>query len=153
MAFSLAEFPDLVGRELFCSEWVRLDAADEEAFGHATFLRADFLGRAPSGPDPDGERTVSGFLLLSMLVAFHKRELDLGGASGLNYGLDRVRFLRPVRTGRRVRARATLTGVRGKGPGRTRVATRNVLEVEGDGGGPAMIADWITLFVDENAVR
>ncbi|GGV15513.1 MaoC family dehydratase [Actinomadura cremea] len=150
MAFSLAEFPDLVGRELFCSDWVRLDAADEEAFGRATFLREDFLGRAPSGADPDGERTVSGFLLLSMLVAFHKRELDLGGASGLNYGLDGVRFLRPVRTGRRVRARTTLTDVRRKGPGRTRVLTRNVLEVEG-GGTPAMIADWITLFVEDAA--
>ncbi|QFG24907.1 MaoC/PaaZ C-terminal domain-containing protein [Actinomadura sp. WMMB 499] len=150
MAFSLAEFPGLVGRELFRSEWVRLDAADEEAFGHATFLREDFLGRAPSGAGPDGERTASGFLLLSMLVAFHKRELDLSGASGLNYGLDRVRFLRPVRTGRRVRARATLTGIEGRGPGRTRVATRNVLEAEGDGA-PAMIADWITLFVDQDA--
>ncbi|RSN46721.1 MaoC/PaaZ C-terminal domain-containing protein [Actinomadura sp. WAC 06369] len=150
MAISLAELPGLVGRELFCSEWVRLDAADEEAFGHATLLREEFLGRSPSGRDPDGERPVSGFLLLSMLVAFHKRELDFGGASGLNYGVDRVRFLSPVRSGRRVRVRATLTDVREKGPGRTRVLTRNVLEAEG-ADAPAMVADWIAFFVEEGA--
>jgi hypothetical protein len=149
MTYSLADFPGLVGKELFCSDWVRLGNEDERAFGHATFLREDFLGRPPS--DPEGERAVSGFLLLSMLVAFHKRELDLssGGARGLNYGVDRVRFLRPVLTGRRVRVRATLRDVQRKESG-TRVLTRNVLEAEG-AGSPAMVADWITFFVQDDA--
>ncbi|HEU5028796.1 MAG TPA: MaoC/PaaZ C-terminal domain-containing protein [Spirillospora sp.] len=151
MPYSLADFPDLVGKELFCSDWVPLHDDDETAFGHATFLREDFLGRPPSTGGPDGERAVSGFLLLSMLVAFHKRELDLssGGASGLNYGVDKVRFLRPVLTGQRVRVRATLLDVREKDAG-TRVLTRNVLEAEG-AEAPAMVADWITFFVPGGA--
>jgi acyl dehydratase len=149
MAYSLADFPDLVGKELFRSDWVPLGDEDEEAFGHATFLREDFLGRPLSGAAPDGERLVSGFLLLSMLVAFHKRELELRGANGLNYGLDRVRFLRPVPTGGRIRVRATLLDVREKDAG-TRVLTRNELEAEG-AGGPAMVADWITFFVRDGA--
>jgi acyl dehydratase len=142
MAYSLADLPDLVGTELFCSGWEPVGRADEEVFRHATFLREEFTGRPPSGGG-SGERTVSGFLLLSMLVAFHQRELDLG-SGGLNYGVDRVRFLRSVRTGRRVRVRATLLDVREKDAG-TRVLTRNELEAEGDGS-PAMVADWITFF-------
>ncbi|MEU9022776.1 MaoC/PaaZ C-terminal domain-containing protein [Actinomadura sp. NPDC048394] len=143
MAYSLADFPGLVGKELFCSYWEFIGIADEEAFRYATFLREEFMGRPVSGGGGSGERTASGFLLLSMLVAFHKRELDLG-SGGLNYGVDTVRFLRPVRTGRRVRVRATLLDVREKDGG-TRVLTRNELEAEG-AGGPAMVADWITFF-------
>ncbi|HEX2313920.1 MAG TPA: hypothetical protein VHJ17_09310 [Thermomonospora sp.] len=152
MTSTLAELPGRVGEELFRSGWVELGAADEQAFAEATFLRPDFLGRPPSGDDPYGERLISGFLLLSMLVAFHKRDLDLdlGGAYGLNYGLDRVRFLRPVLTGERVRVRAELVEAHEKSPGRMRVLTRNVLEVEGTDE-PAMVADWITLFVDPEA--
>ncbi|QKG24452.1 MaoC/PaaZ C-terminal domain-containing protein [Actinomadura verrucosospora] len=151
MTYSLADFPGLVGKELFCSDWVLLGNEDEKAFGHATFLREDFLGRPPSNGDPYGERLVSGFLLLSMLVAFHKRELklDSGGAYGLNYGVDKVRFLHPVLTGQRVRVRATLQDVQEKDAG-TRVLTRNVLEVEG-ADSPAMVADWITFFVQDEA--
>ncbi|MFC6883867.1 MULTISPECIES: MaoC/PaaZ C-terminal domain-containing protein [Actinomadura] len=152
MTYKLAELPSLVGKELFCSDWLRLDVADEQAFGEATFLREDFLGRPPSNGGSSGERMVSGFLLLSLLAAFHKRDLKLenGGVYGLNYGADKVRFLRSVRTGQRVRLRAELLDVHEKAPGRTRVLTRNVLEVEG-ADTPAMVADWIALYVDESA--
>ncbi|MFB4303061.1 hypothetical protein [Actinomadura sp. NTSP31] len=142
MTHSLADLPGLVGKELFRSDWVPLESTDEETFRDATFLREEFLGRPTSNGGP-GERSVSGFLMLSMLVAFHKRELDLG-SGGLNYGIDKVRFLRPVRTGCRVRVRATLLDLRQKDGG-TRVLTRNELEVEGTDS-PAMIADWITFF-------
>ncbi|SEG56462.1 Acyl dehydratase [Thermomonospora echinospora] len=152
MTYTLAELPEHVGEELMCSGWAELGAADEQAFAEATFLREDFLGRPPSNGDPYGDRMISGFLLLSILVAFHKRDLDvdLEGRYGLNYGVDRVRFLRPVLAGQRVRVRAELVEAREKAPGRMRLVTRNVLEVEG-AEGPAMIADWITLFVDPKA--
>lgn len=148
MVHTLAELSELTGRELFCSEWVRLGTGDERAFAEAAFLREDFLGAPPSNGDPYGDRLISGFLLLSMLVAFHKRELelDLRGAYGLNYGVDRVRFLRPVLAGERVRLRARLIEAREKEPGRMRVLTGNVMEVE-DAETPAMVADWISLFV------
>lgn len=148
MVRTLGELHELTGRELFCSDWVRLDAGDERAFAEASFLREDFLGAPPSNGDPYGDRLISGFLLLSMLVAFHKRELDLDleGAYGLNYGVDKVRFLRPVLAGERVRLRARLVEAREKEPGRVRVLTRNVMEVEGSET-PAMVADWISMFV------
>ncbi|MBW8484163.1 MaoC/PaaZ C-terminal domain-containing protein [Actinomadura parmotrematis] len=141
---TLADLPSRVGSELFRSDWLPLDAADEAAFGAATFLRADFLGRPPS----TGGTMISGFLLLSLVAAFHKRDLALerDGVYGLNYGLDRVRFLRPVRAGQRVRMSAVLLDVAEKEPGRTRVLTRNTLEAEG-AEGPAMVADWIAYYV------
>ncbi|REE95795.1 MaoC/PaaZ C-terminal domain-containing protein [Thermomonospora umbrina] len=149
MTYTPADLPDHVGEELMCSDWVELTVDDEKAFGEATFYREDFLGRTSSNGDPYGERLISGFLLLSMLVALHKRhlDLDLGGAYGLNYGLDRVRFLRPVLAGDRVRLRVELIEAHEKSPGRMRVLTRNVLHVEG-ADEPAMVADWITLFID-----
>ncbi|WP_433334277.1 hypothetical protein [Spirillospora sp. CA-294931] len=151
MARTLDELPALTGTELFRSGWVELGIEHERAFGEATFLREDFLGRPPDNGDPYGERLISGFLLLSMLVAFHKRDLDLDlqGAYGLNYGVDRVRFLRPVLAGESVRVRADLIEAREKEPGRLRVVTRNTLDVRDDDK-PAMVADWISLFVRED---
>ncbi|WP_155884588.1 hypothetical protein [Actinomadura flavalba] len=117
---------------------------DEAAFNVATFVREDFVGRA-SSVDPGAERPVSGFLMLSMLAAFHKRELRLPpGRHALNYGLDRVRFLRTVMTGEQVRLDAELLDAVEKSSG-LRVLTRNRLYVEGFDD-PAMIADWIMLI-------
>jgi acyl dehydratase len=151
MSYPLAELPARVGTELFCSDWIQLNLEDEQAFASATFLREDFLGRPPANGDPYGE-ILSGFLLLSLLVAVHKRHLDVdaNGAYALNYGLEKVRFLRPVLAGEKVRVRAELLDVRERASGQYRVLTRNVMEVEG-ADAPAMVADWLTLFVDEEA--
>jgi len=149
MSYPLAELPARVGTELFCSDWIPLELGDEQAFATATFLREDYLGRPPSNGDPYGENLLSGFLLLSLLVAVHKRHLDVDAdtAYALNYGLEKVRFLRPVMAGEKVRVRAELLDVKEREPGRYRVLTRNVMEVEG-ADTPAMVADWLTLFVD-----
>ncbi|GAA2724277.1 MaoC family dehydratase [Actinocorallia aurantiaca] len=149
MSYPLAELPARVGTELFCSDWIPLNLEDEQAFASATLLREDFLGRPPSNGDPYGENLLSGFLLLSLLVAVHKRYLDVEAdtAYGLNYGLEKVRFLHPVMAGQKVRIRAELLDVKERGPGRYRVLTRNVMEVEGSET-PAMVADWLTLFVE-----
>jgi len=137
-----------VGEELFASDWVTVELADELAFQRATFVREDYLGFPPASNDPYGDQLLSGFLLLSMLVAFHKRYLpvEMGDGYALNYGVDRVRFLRPVMAGQRLRCRAVLADLSAKGDGRYRCVTTNTLEVEGDRE-PAMIADWITYLV------
>ncbi|WP_019631947.1 MaoC/PaaZ C-terminal domain-containing protein [Actinomadura atramentaria] len=149
MPYTLDDLAGAPGTELFQSGWVEVGPQDEEAFCQATFLREDFLGRRPSPVGAAGERAVSGFLLLSMLAAFHKRELRLRGGYALNYGLDRVRFVRPVPTGARVRVRAELVEAVEKEPGRTRVTTRNTMEVDDGGTSPrtAVIADWIMYVV------
>ncbi|POM26697.1 putative enoyl-CoA hydratase 1 [Actinomadura rubteroloni] len=142
------------GTPLFTSGWIRVGPEDEAAFCEATFLREEHLGRRPSPVGAAGERAVSGFLLLSMLAVFHKRELRMTSGHALNYGLDRVRFFRPVPTGARVRLHAELGAAEQKTSGRIRVTTRNTLEVDdaepdapSPGPRPAMTADWLMLLV------
>ena len=148
MTYTIDRLGSAVGEELFTTDWVTVELADELAFQRATFVREDFLGVRPDNNDPYGERLLSGFLLLSMLVAFHKRYLpvEMGDGYALNYGVDRVRFLHPVMAGQRVRCRTVLTDLAAKGGGRYRCVTTNTLETEGHKE-PAMIADWITYLV------
>lgn len=148
MTYPIDKLGSAVGEELFASDWVTVELADELAFQRATFVREDYLGFPASNNDPYGDQLLSGFLLLSMLVAFHKRYLpvEMGDGYALNYGVDRVRFLRPVMAGQRLRCRAVLTDLAAKGDGQYRCVTTNTLEVEG-ADEPAMIADWITYLV------
>lgn len=148
MTYTIDGLGSAVGEELFTTDWVTIELADELAFQRATFVREDFLGGLPDNNDPYGENLLSGFLLLSMLVAFHKRYLpvEMGDGYALNYGVDRVRFLRPVMAGQRVRCRTVLTDLAARGDGRYRCVTTNTLETESDEE-PAMIADWITYLV------
>jgi acyl dehydratase len=69
-----------------------------------------------------------------------------GVKMGVNYGLDRVRFLAPVRSGRRVRGRFTLTSFEEKRPGQYQFRHAVSVEIEGEGK-PALIADWIGMVI------
>jgi acyl dehydratase len=61
---------------------------------------------------------------------------------GVNYGFDRVRFIAPVRSGRRVRGRFTLASAEEKRPGEWRFVHQVTVEIEGEDK-PALTADWI----------
>ena len=65
---------------------------------------------------------------------------------GLNYGLDRVRFISPVRSGSRVRATFTVAAITEEAPGKFREEMDVVLEVEG-GERPALAARWLTMYL------
>ncbi|MFF3515826.1 AMP-binding protein [Streptomyces sp. NPDC002573] len=148
ISVTLASLKRLTGQVLFVSDWVTMNRKSEHAFQHSTLLHEDYLGFPSSNGDPWGEDLISGFLLLSMIISFHKKYLriDLAGGYGLNYGVDRVRFVQPVLVGARVRLRAELLQLEEQGPGRFRCVTRNTLEVEGSDR-PAMVADWIYLLI------
>ena len=62
----------------------------------------------------------------------------------VNYGFERVRFLAPVRSGKRVRGRFTLTAVEEKRPGQWQETMETTSEIEGEEK-PALIAEWIAL--------
>jgi len=64
----------------------------------------------------------------------------------LNYGFDKVRFLTPVRSGGRVRARFTLSSFSEREKGRWLMALKVPIEIE-HGDKPALIADWLILFL------
>ena len=69
-----------------------------------------------------------------------------GLRTGLNYGFDRIRFISPVRSGRRIRATFTVAELRHDGPGQVREAMDVTLEVEG-AERPAVAARWLTMYL------
>jgi len=69
-----------------------------------------------------------------------------GMVMGINYGFDKVRFLNPVRPGDRVRVTGTVLDMQDKGDGRYLQKLGVNLEIEG-GGKPAVVCEWLNLFV------
>ena len=63
---------------------------------------------------------------------------------GINYGCDKLRFLQPVRVGKRVRVRGKLLGIEDKGGGRYLLRTETTVEIEGEEK-PALIAEWLSM--------
>jgi acyl dehydratase len=152
--------PDLIetlaprmGEELGVSDWLLVDQARIDAFAACT---GDFQwihvhqARAASGPF--GGTIAHGFLTLSLLP---KLTGDLwlreaGIEAALNYGLDRVRFITPVRAGARLRNRLRLVSAEQKEPGRVLIAFDNTVEVEQGGeilAKPALIARTLVLAI------
>ena len=68
-----------------------------------------------------------------------------GATMAVNYGLDRVRFLAPVRSGSRVRGRFTLDSVDEKAPGQNLLRHTVTVEIEGEDK-PALTAQWLGLI-------
>jgi acyl dehydratase len=72
--------------------------------------------------------------------------LPEGMTMAVNYGLDRVRFLAPVKSGKRVRGRFTLDSVEEKAPGHILMRHTVTVEIEGEEK-PALTAQWLTLLI------
>ena len=138
---------DLRGRAPSVSDWFTLDAKRVRAFADTTedwqdiHLNAEFASRSAFGGT-----VAHGFLTLSMLSAMSYQVLDgiEGVASSVNYGFDRIRFVSPVRVGRRVRGRFTVAGV-DEGDGWLDVHWEVEVEIEAETR-PALVASWITRF-------
>ena len=130
------------------SDWITVDQAMIDRFADATgdhqFIHVDPARAAAEGPY--GGTVAHGFLTLSLLPALLRSALPPveGLRSSVNYGLDRVRFVAPVRSGARVRGRFTLREVAPRGSGTLRVCLDVTVEIEG-GDRPALVAEWIGL--------
>lgn len=102
-----------VGQEVFCSDWQLLDQVRIDEFARATgdgqWIHTDPVRAAQESPY--GSTIAHGFLTLSLLGQHYETFLPLLLPSfdiGINYGLNRVRFIQVVRCGCRVRSRFTL---------------------------------------------
>ncbi len=147
------DFAALVGQEIGLTEWMTVDQERVDAFARATDdLNPLHVDPEWAGSGPFGGTVAHGFLTLSMLASF-AYEIGLapdGIDYGVNYGLERVRFMAPVPVGSRIRNRTTLKAVEPKGNGRYVVRTRNVIEVEGSPR-PAMVAEWLNMYAKAKA--
>jgi acyl dehydratase len=146
---SLPEIQRRVGEEIGVSSWIMIDQERIDAFADATedrqFIHIDPAAAAQS---PFGGTIAHGFLSLSLLSRMGAETMLLPDATkmAINYGLDRVRFLAPVRSGKRVRGRFTLDSVEEKGPGQMLMRHSVTVEIEGEDK-PALSAVWLALIV------
>ncbi|WP_426412427.1 MaoC family dehydratase [Bradyrhizobium ganzhouense] len=95
-----------------------------------------------------------GYLALAMVAPLSMQigVIPVDAAAGLNYGIDKVRFLAPVPAGARVRLRVVLAGVESKERGQVIMKTHNTLEVEGSEK-PALIAETLALLIPATEAR
>jgi acyl dehydratase len=143
---SVDDFPAAVGQPLGVSEWRTITQEQVNLFADATddhqWIHLD-AERAANGPF--GGTIAHGFLSLSLLPAFGAEVIKVEGARmAVNAGLDRVRFVTPVRVGVRVRDTAELLDAQ-VGEGRVKLSIRHTVEIENEPK-PALVADSLSLI-------
>ena len=145
---SLDEIRARAGQEIGVSDWLTVDQARIDAFAEATEDR-QFIHTDPSAAaqTPFGGTIAHGFLSLSLLSRMGADAMLIPDSikMAVNYGMDRVRFLAPVRAGKRVRGRFVLDSVEEKAPGQVLMRHIVTVEIEGEDK-PALTAVWLGLI-------
>jgi acyl dehydratase len=143
----VAQLKDYVGKELGRSEWLTIDQARINLFAEATgdhqFIHVDPVKAAQT---PFGSTIAHGFLSLSLIPKLMEDILIMpeGLKMAVNYGLDTVRFIQPVKVNSKVRLNVILTDVTEKKPGQWLLKATATLEIEGQEK-PAYIAESLSL--------
>lgn len=142
-----AALKDYIGKELGRSDWLVVDQQRVDQFADCTgdhqFIHVD-PGKAAQ--TPFGGTIAHGFLSLSLIPLLMGDLLVVpeGTRMGVNYGLDSLRFIQPVRVGSRVRLAVTLLDAYEKNPGQWLLKARAVMEIEGTEK-PAYVAETLAL--------
>jgi acyl dehydratase len=153
---TLAGLGERVGHELGLSDWVKIDQPRIDTFASCTgdrqWIHVD-VERAKRESPFQGP-IAHGYLTLAMVapLAMQVGVIPIDAAAGLNYGIDKVRFLAPVPAGARVRLRVVLGGIEPKEGGRVIMKTLNTMEVEGSEK-PALIAETLALLIPASGVN
>ncbi len=145
---TLEAIRERIGEEVGVSGWIAVGQDRIDAFADATedrqFIHVDPEAAART---PFGGTIAHGFLTLSLLSRMAADAMLIPGnvKMAVNYGLDRVRFLAAVGSGKRVRGRFTLDGIDEKPGGQILLRHVVAVEIEGEDK-PAMSAVWLTLL-------
>ena len=145
---SIDEIASKVGQEIGVSDWILVDQTRIDSFADVTedpqFIHIDPVRAAET---PFGGTIAHGFLTLSLLsrMAADAMQRPEKVRMGVNYGLDKVRFIAPVRSGKRVRGRFRLDRFEEKAPGQWQFVHNVTVEIEGEDR-PALVADWIGMI-------
>lgn len=148
-AISAQEMQGMVGQTLGTSEWLLVDQDMINKFADATgdhqFIH---VNEEMAKMTPFGGTIAHGFLTLSLFpVLMEKSDCPRveGVKMGVNYGGNKVRFLAPVRSGKRVRGHFKLLELDEKRPGQWQQTLEFTVEIEGEEK-PAVMAEWISQF-------
>jgi len=143
------ELPGLVGTELEPSPWIEITQERVNQFAEATndhqFIHVDPEKAAQT---PFGGPIAHGFLSLSLLSYLNAQSAVMPEnlLMGINYGSDKVRYLMPVRVGKRIRSCQTVLEVTEKQPGQWLLKTAVTVEIEGEET-PALVAEILSMMV------
>jgi len=141
---SRAEFEAMVGSEIGVSEWMTITQDQIDKFADCThdhqFIHVDPEAAAKT---PFGSTIAHGFLTLSLLSAMVYQMPSIKGVvMGVNYGMNKMRFVSPVKVGARVRGRFVLGKVDEIRPGEIQTTLNVTVEIEGQDK-PALVAEWL----------
>ena len=154
--FTLAALNQRVGQELGMSDWVTIDQPRIDSFAACTgdhqWIHVD--AERAKRESPFRGPVAHGYLTLAMVAPLAMRigVIPTDAAAGLNYGIDKVRFLAPVPAGARVRLRVVLAGLEPREGGQVIMKTQNTLEVEGSEK-PALVAETLSLLLPAAGAR
>jgi len=147
--FNLSTVDLYVGKELGVSEWMPIDQRRIDGFAECTgddqWIHVD-VERARRESE-FGTTIAHGYLTLSTLAAtaFEVYLKHSGITQVFNYGLDRVRFITPVKSGQRIRNRIKLLAAQPKEGGRVLITTENTVEIEAHHK-PALVAQALVML-------
>ena len=142
---------DMVGQELGVSEWTLVDQTRIDQFAECTgdrqWIHVD--AERARRQSPFRSTIAHGYLSLSLIGGLSQ---ELGVVpettqAAFNYGMDKVRFIAPVKVGARVRLRSRLLSMEDKGPGQYLMKAENTIEIEAEDK-PALIAETLVMFYE-----
>lgn len=141
------------GKEEGVGDWHTVDQKQINLFADAT-LDHQFIHVDPESAKhtPFGSTIAHGFLTLSMLTFLVTSIPPIAPDSfqgimmGLNYGLDKVRFITPVKVDSKIRGRSVISKVEYKAPNSVQITRTVTIEIEGEGK-PACVAEWLTRMI------
>jgi acyl dehydratase len=145
----LARLGEYVGSPFGPSSWITLDQQRIDEFAHCTgdsqWIHVD--EERAVRESPFGGAIAHGYLTLALLAPtiFEVLVSTVAVKQAVNYGLEKVRFVAPVRAGKRVRNRLKLVACEDKGGGRFLLTTENTIEIS-DEEKPALVATALVML-------
>lgn len=143
---SLEEVKQAIGQEVAVTDWLTMTQDRVQQFADATgdhnWIHVDV--ERSRRESPFKETIAHGFLTLSLLAYFMGEAIGIksGVRMGLNYGLNKVRWVSPVKVGSKIRARFTLASVKEVDGNGVEALYNATVESEG-GTKPACVAEWL----------
>jgi acyl dehydratase len=147
-AVPIASLRERIGEEIGVSEWMIVDQSRIDVFADVTEDRQWIhIDPEAATASPFGGTIAHGFLSLSLLAPMSYTALPAveNLQTGVNYGFNNVRFLAPVRSGKRVRGHFLLKDLVERSPGGWQMTVDASVEIEGESK-PALVAEWMFLY-------
>lgn len=147
---SVDQLSNYIGQEVGVTDWLTIDQDRINKFADATgdhqYIHVDPQRAAET---PFGTTIAHGFLTLSLMSMLSSQNGGIkleNAVMGINYGLDKVRFINPVKVGSKIRARFELASADEKKPNHYLMKHNVTIEIEGEEK-PALIAEWLGMTV------